>query len=50
MLATGDETKQFLVRVERVGRICLGQFLETVPGPGLGALLLSSSTSRPFCF
>lgn len=27
MLAAGDETKQMLVRVERVGRICPGQFL-----------------------
>lgn len=27
VLATGDETKQMLVRVERVGRICPGQFL-----------------------
>lgn len=27
VLATGDETKQMLARVERVGRICPGQFL-----------------------
>lgn len=27
MLATGVETKQMLVRVERVGRICPGQLL-----------------------